>query len=113
MVRVIVPKGSFSLTVLFWIFFVILFLFLFFSAFLIFPLSLNKNVTALIYSEIAVTKNNSQGIGFAGKSILQKRVLANNITANMGLYGFFDNYSIPRLVYDGDYAKIALVVFHE
>jgi hypothetical protein len=106
-----VTKGSFSLTVLFWIFFVILFLFLFFSTIFIFPLNLNKNVVALIYSEIALTKNNPQGIGFAEKNILQKRVMANYVTSGMDLYGFFNDYSIPRLVFDGD-SKIALVVFH-
>lgn len=105
-------KGSFSLTLLVWIFFLLLMLFLFLSCLLIFPPRLDKSVVALIYSEIAVTKNNPVGIGYAEKEIFEKRVLANNVKSQMNVYGFFDDYSIPRLVYDGN-AKIVEVVFNK
>lgn len=112
MLKKSMAKGTFSISVLFAVLFFSVLVFLFFYSFFIMQLSLDKSLISLYYSEIGVTKKNDSGIGFAEKNIFEKRILSNTILSKMEIKNVVNNYSISRLVYDGD-SKIMDVVFIE
>lgn len=74
----------------------------------------DKTLLALVYSEIAITKHNEKGIGFAEKNVLEKRIMANKQAGqiDIGVQGILKNVSILRLIYT-DKVGLKQVVFSE
>ncbi len=110
-----ITKGSFALSALFLMLFFVLFIFLFFSGMYLMSIKTDKTLLALVYSEIAVTKHNEKGIGFAEKNILEKRIMANKLQVgenNLEATGLLKNMSLLRLVYT-DKAELKLVIFSD